>query len=75
MNELIDLLTARGHKIEWFDMGGGFGVNYQTPDQAFPVTEHANGFPATGLGLVLFNLLALVLVVSALRRPVRPEST
>jgi diaminopimelate decarboxylase len=22
-------------------MGGGFGVNYQTPDQAFPVTEHA----------------------------------
>ncbi len=41
MNELIDLLTERGHKIEWFDMGGGFGVNYQTPDQAFPVTEHA----------------------------------
>jgi diaminopimelate decarboxylase len=38
---LIDRLTERGHKIEWFDMGGGFGVNYERPDQAFPVTEHA----------------------------------
>jgi diaminopimelate decarboxylase len=41
MNELIDVLSKRGHKIEWFDMGGGFGVNYQTPEQALPVTEHA----------------------------------
>ena len=38
---LIDRLTERGHKIEWFDVGGGFGVNYERPDQAFPVTEHA----------------------------------
>src|SRR4051794_2997678 len=38
---LIERLTARGHKIEWFDVGGGFGVNYQRPDQALPVTEHA----------------------------------
>jgi diaminopimelate decarboxylase len=38
---LIDRLTERGHKIEWFDMGGGFGVNYERADQAFPVTEHA----------------------------------
>jgi diaminopimelate decarboxylase len=38
---LIDRLTEKGHKIEWFDMGGGFGVNYERPDQAFPVTEHA----------------------------------
>jgi diaminopimelate decarboxylase len=38
---LIDRLTERGHKIEWFDLGGGFGVNYERPDQAFPVTEHA----------------------------------
>lgn len=38
---LIDRLTERGHKIEWFDMGGGFGVNYEHPGQAFPVTEHA----------------------------------
>jgi diaminopimelate decarboxylase len=41
MTALIDRLTARGHKIEWFDVGGGFGVNYQRPDQALPVTEHA----------------------------------
>ncbi len=38
---LIDRLTSRGHKIEWFDVGGGFGVNYQRPDQALAVTEHA----------------------------------
>jgi diaminopimelate decarboxylase len=38
---LIDDLTSRGHRIEWFDMGGGFGVNYERPDQARPVTEHA----------------------------------
>lgn len=38
---LIDQLTARGYAIEWFDVGGGFGVNYQRPDQALPVTEHA----------------------------------
>ena len=38
---LIDRLTGRGHKVEWFDVGGGFGVNYERPDQALPVTEHA----------------------------------
>jgi diaminopimelate decarboxylase len=38
---LIDTLTSRGHKIEWFDLGGGFAVNYEGPDQALPVTEHA----------------------------------
>ena len=41
MTELIDRLCAKGHKIEWFDMGGGFGVNYERPDQAHPPTEHA----------------------------------
>ena len=41
MTELIDRLVARGHRIEWFDVGGGFGVNYRAPDQAKPVTEHA----------------------------------
>jgi diaminopimelate decarboxylase len=41
MTALIDRLTERGHKIEWFDMGGGFAVNYEQPGQAFPVTEHA----------------------------------
>src|SRR3712207_3833035 len=40
-NALIDRLTAKGHKIEWLDMGGGFAVNYKRPDQALPVTEHA----------------------------------
>jgi diaminopimelate decarboxylase len=40
-NELIDRLTARGHKIEWLDLGGGYAVNYKNPDQALPVTEHA----------------------------------
>jgi diaminopimelate decarboxylase len=40
-NELIDRLTARGHKIEWLDLGGGYAVNYTNPDQALPVTEHA----------------------------------
>ena len=39
--ELIERLMARGHKIEWFDLGGGFAVNYRKPDQAQPVTEHA----------------------------------
>ena len=40
-NALIDRLTARGHKIEWLDLGGGYAVNYKKPDQALPVTEHA----------------------------------
>jgi len=39
--ELIDRLMARGHRIEWLDMGGGFAVNYERPDQALPITEHA----------------------------------
>src|SRR5690606_6782892 len=38
---LIDRLMEKGHTIEWFDVGGGFGVNYLRPDQALPVTEHA----------------------------------
>jgi diaminopimelate decarboxylase len=38
---LIDRLTERGHRIEWFDVGGGFGVVYESPEQAKPVTEHA----------------------------------
>jgi diaminopimelate decarboxylase len=38
---LIDELSECGHRIEWFDMGGGFGVNYEGPDQAPPMTEHA----------------------------------
>jgi diaminopimelate decarboxylase len=38
---LIEKLTAKGHKIEWLDLGGGFAVNYKNPHQALPVTEHA----------------------------------
>jgi diaminopimelate decarboxylase len=41
MTDLIDRLMKRGHKIDWFDVGGGFGVNYRSPDQAKPITEHA----------------------------------
>ncbi|MGA2230487.1 MAG: diaminopimelate decarboxylase [Tepidisphaeraceae bacterium] len=38
---LIERLAERGHKIEWLDLGGGFGVNYERADQALPITEHA----------------------------------
>src|SRR5918993_1065458 len=41
MTALIDRLTERGHKIEWFDVGGGFAVDYEHTGQAKPVTEHA----------------------------------
>src|SRR5438067_7230342 len=40
INALIDRLTVRGHRIEWCDVGGGFGANYEGPEQAKPVTEH-----------------------------------
>jgi diaminopimelate decarboxylase len=40
MTALIDRLVERGHRIEWFDLGGGFAVNYENPEQALPVTEH-----------------------------------
>jgi len=39
--ELAARLTAGGHHIEWLDLGGGFGVNYENPQQAMAVTEHA----------------------------------
>jgi diaminopimelate decarboxylase len=38
---LTDRLIEEGHKIEWLDLGGGFAVNYERPDQAMPITEHA----------------------------------
>ncbi|HUB26763.1 MAG TPA: diaminopimelate decarboxylase [Tepidisphaeraceae bacterium] len=38
---LIDRLIERGHKIEWLDLGGGFAANYEGPEQAPPITEHA----------------------------------
>ena len=42
INGMIDRLTERGHTIEWFDLGGGFGVNYDAPDQALPVQAFAD---------------------------------
>jgi diaminopimelate decarboxylase len=41
VNATIDRLRDRGHAIEWFDIGGGFGVNYEHPDQALPVSAFA----------------------------------
>ena len=41
INALIDRLTERGHTIEWFDLGGGFGVDYERPGQALPVEAFA----------------------------------
>jgi diaminopimelate decarboxylase len=41
INDLIDRLRSAGHEVQWFDLGGGFGVNYEHPEQALPVTEHA----------------------------------
>ena len=42
INGMIDRLTERGHKIEWFDLGGGFGVDYDGPGQALPVQAFAD---------------------------------
>ncbi len=41
INATIDRLRGNGHAIEWFDIGGGFGVNYEHPDQALPVEAFA----------------------------------
>jgi diaminopimelate decarboxylase len=42
VTQLIDRLTSRGHRIEWFDVGGGFGVGYDDPDGAPSIDQHAN---------------------------------
>jgi diaminopimelate decarboxylase len=41
INATIDRLRARGHEIEWFDIGGGFGASYEHPEQALPVSAFA----------------------------------
>jgi len=41
INQLIDRLAAKGHKIETFDLGGGFGASYERPGQARPIAEYA----------------------------------
>ncbi|MEM1011385.1 MAG: diaminopimelate decarboxylase [Planctomycetota bacterium] len=42
INATIDRLREQGHAVEWFDIGGGFGVNYEHPDQALPVSDFAD---------------------------------
>jgi diaminopimelate decarboxylase len=41
INATIDRLRNAGHTIEWFDIGGGFGVNYEHPDQGLPISDFA----------------------------------
>lgn len=41
INIAIDRLRERGHRIEWFDIGGGFGASYEHPEQALPVGAFA----------------------------------
>jgi diaminopimelate decarboxylase len=41
INDLVDRLIAKGHKIETFDLGGGFGASYERPGQARPIAEYA----------------------------------
>jgi diaminopimelate decarboxylase len=41
VTELIERLTSRGQRIEWFDLGGGFGANYAGPEPQPSIDEHA----------------------------------
>ena len=41
VNNVIDRLRGRGHQIDWFDIGGGFGVDYEREGQALPVSAFA----------------------------------
>ena len=40
INRVIDDLEADGIRIEWFDLGGGFGADYET-GQAMPIGQFA----------------------------------
>ena len=54
--ELIARLRAMGHPIAWYNMGGGFGINYRR-HEARPIDEFAAaivpGVKATGCRLAL----------------------
>jgi diaminopimelate decarboxylase len=54
--ELIDRLRGLGHPIEWYNMGGGYGIAYKGKE-APPVTEFANaiirGVKAAGCRLAI----------------------
>jgi diaminopimelate decarboxylase len=41
VTQLIDRLTERGHQIEWFDVGGGFGANYDGPEPIPSMSDYA----------------------------------
>jgi diaminopimelate decarboxylase len=38
---LIERLTPRGHEIQWFDLGGGFGVNYRSANESPDISAYA----------------------------------
>ena len=40
MLALVDTLRSKGHRIEWLDLGGGFGADYQT-DTTPPALDYA----------------------------------
>jgi diaminopimelate decarboxylase len=40
INEVVDRLRGRGHTIDWLDLGGGFGVDYEQ-GQALPIGKFA----------------------------------
>jgi len=54
--EIISQLRAMGHPIAWYNMGGGFGINYRG-HEARPIAEFARaispGVKATGCRLAL----------------------
>ena len=47
--EIIAQLRAMGHPIAWYNMGGGFGINYKG-HEAKPIAEFAKGDRAGGEG-------------------------
>lgn len=54
--EVVDRLRKMGHEIQWYNMGGGFGINYRGKE-ARAITEFAQamlpGLRATGCRLAL----------------------
>ncbi len=54
--EIVGQLRAMGHPVTWYNMGGGFGINYRGTE-ARPIAEFARaivpGIQATGCRLAL----------------------
>lgn len=38
VNDIVELVTAHGHNLEFINMGGGFGIDYDAPDEN-PITD------------------------------------